>query len=742
VKGDLLSGDSSWDPVWDVATQVDSLGWTAEFRIPLSQLRFPPDTEQTWGVQVIRFVQRLNEQSQWAWWRQNEAGGVSRYGHLTGLALAGSPGRAELLPYVVGRSSHLTVRDAANPFTQPHAMDYRGGLDAKVLLTSNLTLSATVNPDFGQVEVDPAVVNLSAFETSFSERRPFFVEGAGYFRFGGLNCFSCSNASGLQMLYTRRMGRQPQGSGTAFASSRFADVPENTAILGAAKITGRTRAGWSIGVLDAVTRRERATILRADGTGGAVEVEPFTNYFVTRIARDLRGGNTQVRGIATSLVRDLGDPGLARLLNRHAEGAGLEADHWWGNRTYRLMATAAVSSIGGSPEAVLRSQLSSARYYQRPDRRNRLLDSSRTGLTGYALYTRLSKEGGDVQFEAQTNVRSPGFEVNDLSFITRADYLWFNGNVRWRNTRQTGWSRWVSAGVGGQQARNFEGEVTETQVHASAFVRLLNFWEVSVYGQRRFDKNDDRLTRGGPMVKRPAHWYFNPFVTSNPRKSLVVSAGPWFTRVDDGGGEFGGNINVTYRPAPNLSLSFNPNYSTSWSTAGYVTAVTDPTNAAFFGRRYVFAYLDQRTLSMDTRLNLTFTPTLTLELYAQPLIGSGRYSAFREFVAPRERQQRIYGQDGGTISRTGSTLAVDPDGGGPAAPFTFTDPSFNIRSLRGNAVLRWEYRPGSTLYFVWTQSRSSSAAFGDLDVSRDLDALLGAPSDNIFLLKVSYWLGL
>jgi len=728
--------------VWDVVARVDSLGWVAEFRIPLAQLRFPGEPEQTWGVQVIRFVQRLSEQSQWAWWRQNESGGVSRYGHLAGLVLEGSPGRVELLPYMVGRSSHLTVNDAANPFTESHAVDYRGGLDAKVLLTSNLTLSATVNPDFGQVEVDPAVVNLSAFETSFSERRPFFVEGSGFFRFGGLNCFSCSNASGLQMLYTRRMGRRPQGSGSAFAAGPFADVPENTTILGAAKITGRTRDGWSLGVLDAITRRERATVQATDGTRRSVEVEPFTNYFATRVARDLGGGNTQLRGIVTSLVRDLRDPGLSQLLNRRAEGAGLETDHWWGNRTYRLMATAAVSGIGGSREAVLRSQLSSARYYQRPDRETRLLDSSRTGLRGYALYTRVSKEAGDVQFEAQTNVRSPGFEVNDLSFITRADYLWFNGNLRWRNTRQTGWSRWISTGIGGQHVYNFDGDVTESQVHASAFVRLLNFWELSVYGQRRFNKNDDRLTRGGPMVRRPAHWYVNPFVTSNPRKPVTISAGPWFTRVDDGGGEFGGNINFTYRPAPNLSLSLSPNYSTSWSTAGYVTAVSDPTAVAFFGRRYVFAYLDQRTLSMDTRLNLTFTPTLTLELYAQPLIGSGRYTAFREFAAPRAKAQLIYGQDAGTIAQAGRTLTVDPDGAGPAEAFTFDDPSFNFRSLRGNAVLRWEYRPGSTLYFVWTQSRSSSATFGDLDVSRDIDQLLGAPADNIFLLKISYWLGI
>src|SRR6266576_3128143 len=328
-------GDPSWDPVWEVQTNIDSLGWTAEMRIPFSQLRYPNTSEeQTWGLQIWRQENRLNELSQWAWWGLDETGGPPRFGHLRGLVIRHAPGRAEVMPYVVGRSSNVPGNQA-DPFFNPHALDGRVGGDAMLRVTSNLTLNATVNPDFGQVEVDPAVVNLSAFETFFEERRPFFVEGAGYFGFGGLNCYFCSNVSSLGMFYTRRIGRPPQSPDKVDDSGgAYADQPHNTTILGAAKLTGRTPTGWSIGALDAVTRRERAAFRRSDGSGGDVTVEPFTNYFVARVAKDLRGGATVLRAIGTSVVRELDDPFLADRLSRHAESFGLGTEMWFGKREY------------------------------------------------------------------------------------------------------------------------------------------------------------------------------------------------------------------------------------------------------------------------------------------------------------------------------------------------------------------------------------------------------------------------
>src|SRR5437667_353163 len=298
-----------------------------------------------------------------------ETGGPPRFGHLRGLVIRRAPGRAEILPYMVGRSASVPVSDPKDPFQKAHSWDGRGGVDARVLLTSNLTLNATVNPDFGQVEVDPAVVNLSAFETFFEERRPFFVEGAGYFGFGSLNCYFCSNVSSLGMFYTRRIGRPPQAPDNVDAAGGvYADQPQNTTILGAAKLTGRTPTGWSIGALDAVTRRERAAFLRSDGSRGDVTVEPFTNYFVARVAKDLRGGATVLRAIGTSVVRELDEPFLADRLSRHAESFGLGTEMWFGKRDYRLMAQLAGTQVAGDTAAMLRLQTSSARYFQRPDR--------------------------------------------------------------------------------------------------------------------------------------------------------------------------------------------------------------------------------------------------------------------------------------------------------------------------------------------------------------------------------------
>ncbi len=754
VKADAYGpsghADESWDPVWDVGTQVDSLGWAAEMRIPLSQLRFPRDSVQTWGLQIIRVVNRLNEQSCWAFWRLNESGGPTRFGHLDSLRISRSPARAEFLPYAVGRSINSSAPPSDDPFYDPHELDYRMGLDLKYLLTSNLTLSATVNPDFGQVEVDPAVVNLTAFETFFPERRPFFVEGQGFLRYGSLWCFFCSNTSSIGVYYSRRVGRAPQGAGNADDSGEFARIPENTTILGAAKVTGRTGSGWSIGLLDAVTAREHAAVMSPEGEEIGVEVEPLTNYFVGRVRRDLKGGNLVLGGVLTSVVRDLRDPALAEQLNRHAESAGLDLEYWWKSRTYRLAAEFAVSQVSGTSDALLLAQRSSARYFQRPDRQhggNGLFtdayDSTLTSMRGFAGYTRLSKESGDWLWEAQLNLRSPGFETNDLAFLRSADWIWMAANLLRQFTTPTSVYRRMVFILGGQQQYNFDGDLTDRQVQAYFSIQPLNYWNIETFYIHRPDLFDDRLTRGGPVVMRPAIHFWNLGITTDTRKKLALGTYPEIGCNTEGACDYAFNLDITWRPASNISLSVGPAFSHAEQTAQYVTAVDDPTATAFYGTRYVFSDLEQNSLSMNTRLNVTFTPNLTLEVFLQPLISSNQFTNFKEYDRPRELAKSVYGRDVGTIATDGATYTVDPDGpAGPAEPFTFDNPDFNFRSLRGNAVLRWEFRPGSTLYLVWTQSRADDAPVGDLDFGRDVRALFDAPAENIFLLKINYWIGL
>jgi hypothetical protein len=458
--------------------------------------------------------------------------------------------------------------------------------------------------------------------------------------------------------------------------------------------------------------------------------------------------------MATSVVRDLSSPELAELLPARAEGIGFDSEWWWRDKTYHLLAHAAVSNVTGSESAMQRLQRSSARYFQRPDRgqgsnglfSNRL-DPEATWLRGWAAYARLARDAGALRYEASANIRSPGFEVNDAAFITRSDYLWFNGNLYHRWSTPTRWYRNATIMGGGQTQYNFSGDRTDTQLHVYAGGEFLNYWALNAFAIRTLPSMDDRLTRSGPVVRATGSWYTSWYVGTDSRKPLVISTNPNYGVNDEGAYRYSLNASITLRPASNVSVSVGPSFNRGSSSHQFVRAVDDATSTDFYGRRYVFADLVQRSLSMNTRVNWTFSPTLSFELFAQPFIASGDYTAFKEFARPRDSEKRVYGRDTGTISvEMGPggerVYAVDPDAGGPAAAFSFADPNFNLRSLRGNAVLRWEYRPGATLFLVWTQDRRDSASAGDLAFRRDMEAMFNAPAEHIFLLKANYRFGL
>lgn len=743
--------DQSWDAIWEVATAIDSLGWTAEFRIPFSQLRFSGDRDQTWGLQIWRTASRINEISMWSWWSRQDAGGPADFGHVEGIRVEGRQRRGEVMPYVVGQWNQLQPGPAEDPFYRQSSGLVRVGGDVKYRLNNSLTLNATVNPDFGQVEVDPAVVNLSAFETFFPERRPFFVEGGGVFGYGGFNCFFCSNVSSLSLFYSRRIGRAPQGplpDGT-----EFADRPDASSILGAAKITGRTRSGWTVGVLDAVTARESARTFGAE-TFGEQEVEPLTNYFVGRVKRDLLNGNLVLGAMATSVVRDLQDPLLKSRLTSHAEALGVDWSWMWGNRVYRFVGNVAGSNVAGDAAAIDRLQRSSARYFHRPDRGhggNGLFsdayDPAATRLGGYAAYAQVSKSAGNWLWETAVNLRSPGFEVNDLAFLTRADYVWMNANVLRQFNQPTSWYRSAAFIVGGQQQFNFDGDRNDLQFQTWGRLEFLNYWSVGGFVIRRPEVFDDRALRGGPVVKRPASTFTSVFANTDGRKAVALNAQVGSGSNAEGARSWEVYTGLTLKPASNIILSLGPAYNRSASSQQFVASIEDPTATDFAGRRYVVSDLQQTDLVMNTRLNMTFTPTLTLELFAQPLLSDVAFSNFKEFDAPRTTSKSVYGVDRGSITPVlnGDGVVtgydIDPDGAGAAETFRISNPDFNFQSLRGNAVLRWEYRPGSTVFLVWTQNRSSFEPFAsDVGFGSHTRALGNAKPDNVFLVKFNYWL--
>jgi hypothetical protein len=759
VKGDHQNGDASYDPVWEGATKIDSLGWTAEFRIPFSQLRFSRAADQVWGMQIWRTNDRNNEQDMWAFWRSNEYGGPAYFGTLEGIKVSSQPRQMELVPYATTRSKLERPR-VGDPYHSTNDMNYRVGGDLKVNLTSNLTLDGTINPDFGQVEVDPASVNLSVFETTFSEKRPFFVSNSQYFSTGGFSCYFCSNASSLSLIYTRRIGRSPQLAGLVSGRSDFMDAADATTILGAGKVTGRTSNGITVGVLDALTSREdahfRPTGLTTDQT---LEVEPLTNYFIGRLKKDFRGGDTRVGTITTMVNRSLTNPDQVALLRSNAQAFGLDLDHHWANKEYSLNIQSALTHIGGDTAAITRAQFASARYYQRPGRTETTdglfstsFDPNRRNLYGYGYYARVAKETGDWLWEATENWRSPGFEANDLGVLGRADYKMMLANVFRQWTTPGSWYRNLYTIWGAEQQVNYDGDRNDMDYHAWVQATFKNYMNFSSFVLLHPSTYDERLTRGGPTV---IHYGYNMLSTNfgtDSRARVVGNVGVQYIRPVDNteGGRVSYFPSVTLKPSSRLLVSLSPSLDLDNTAQQYVTAVTDGTVApAFAGTRYVFARLKQKTLSMDTRVNMTFTPNLTLEMFAQPFLASGKYSSFKEFAEVKSRHMNEFGRDNGSTivtnrdPQTGALTGytIDPDGAGAASPFTVDNPDFNLRSLRGTGVLRWEYRPGSTLYFVWTQERDGFDQFGDFNFTRDRSALFRDRPTNIFQIKGTYWIG-
>jgi hypothetical protein len=715
-------GDDSWDPVWVARTSVAGSGWVAEMRIPFSQLRFSSASVQTWGIQVERTRARNQELAVWAFTPREQPGGIPRFGHLTGLREVPTGKRLEVLPYTVTRADY--VDRSGNPFRSHEEYGWGVGGDLKYRVTSGLTLDATVNPDFGQVEVDPAVVNLSAFETYFPEKRPFFVEGAEIFRFGDDDLF-----------YTRRIGRRP----TLTPPHAARDVPEATRILGAAKLSGRTGNGWSVGVLDAVTAREVARFRTAAGESGEMVAEPLTNYFVGRVRRDSRRGQSTVGGFLGAVNRRLETEELTAVHRSAAYSGGIDFFHQWGERTWTLDGFLAVSHVRGESEPIAAAQRAPYRYFDRPDAGHLAFDSSRTSLGGFSGEISLSRQAGrHWRGRASLASVSPGHEVSDLGFQQRADRIDVSGEVSYSETRPgrvfRRYTLWIDPAV----EYNYAGENVSTRLFAGSSFQLLNYWNgflgagVSLPGTV-----DDRLTRGGPAARQPGQWWTSSRVGSDPRGPLVVSAGAGYNRSGAGGSSLRVNADLLVKPEPNWQLSIGPSLQRRHDLAHYLLTVPDATATRTWGNRYVFAALDQTTLALEGRLSYTFTPGLSLQAFVQPLLASGAFGAPREFAEPGGFEFLVYGRDVGEVVEG----IIYPGGRHPGATsFPVPRRDFNRRSLRGNAVLRWEWRPGSTLYVAWQHARRDFQPIGDFDLGRDAGALLAARPDNVFLVKVSYWL--
>ena len=732
--------DRSWDPVWHAHASIDSLGWTAEMEIPLSQLHYDASEQATWGIQIRRYIHRKQELAEFSFTPLREQDGVDRFGHLVDLGSVRAPRLLELLPYVRSRTEFFPA-EPGDPFRDGSDQFWGAGGDLKYGLTSSMTLNATVNPDFGEVEVDPAVVNLSASETFYPERRPFFVEGSDVFHFGGMRSYNNFNTT--IPFHARRIGREPQRS-LDDEGYAYTDAPLRTTIAAAAKVTGKTSNGWTLGVLDAFTPRETARTQDTLGVEGVTPVEPRTNYFVGRARREYRAGNTLIGGLFTATSRDLGDPQLESLLRSDAFAAGFDLNHYWASRKWSLDAMILGSSVRGSTDAIASTQQSSLRYFQRPDATHIEFDPDRTHLTGTAGHVSVNKIAGQHGLGSVTyQYWSPGFELNDLGFQNAADSRGLSTLAMYKEERPGTVLRGWNAFAFSNWSWNYGGNRTYVEYAGQVEGTWTNYWYTSLRGEWYPGSADDRLTRGGPLSAFPPTGAVRATVTTDPRHSYTLNLNGSLSWDDAGGMARSLSAALTVRPTPACRVLFSPHVRKVRDMAQYVQAEIDSTATATYGGRYVFGTLEQTEVSLDTRLDWTFTPKLSLQLFVQPLISSGSYADLKELRQPGRYEFSVYGEGTGTIARDGAgDYTVDPDGGGPAPIFTVSNPDFNFRSFRGNAVLRWEYRPGSALFLVWQQSREGTEPYGDFDFSRDLDGLFAIDATNVIALKATYWLPL
>jgi hypothetical protein len=733
--------DWDWDAVWESATSIDEDGWTVEMRIPYSQLRFPHREEHVWGVNFGRRIDRNNEEARLVHIPKTETGFVSRFADLVGIHGV-RPGRSlEIVPYAVSRADFSGTVSPDNPFRSSSEASASAGVDIRYGITSNLTLTGTINPDFGQVEVDPARVNLSQYELFFPEKRPFFVEGSSLFRFGqgGSNNNFGFNIGTPNFFYSRRIGRSPQG--VRGISPEYVDGPGDTTILGAAKLTGRFGDGWSVGVLNALTDEEKARF-QLDGEQGSQVVEPKTNYFVGRLAKEL-SPLSRVGVLFTAVNRDLPDE-LDGSMRSGAYTGGIDGHRFFGEKDVIWEWFVVGSRVEGSEEAIAATQRSSARYFTRPDAGHVEFDPSRGSLDGWGASTMVASQTGNWRYNVKVQSFSPGFETNDVGFMTRTDVVTSHAALMYRNTEPNRLTRDRSVWIAKYQHWNHDGDRIADGIYTNANTRFNNYWYTFASGGTEFERRDDRLTRGGPVVNRPASYHGSVGFGSDSRKPVFFETWGGGSKTDDGGWSHNLGLYLTWKPTSNLNFNVTPRWSRSHDVVQYVTTVPDATATATFGRRYVFAEIDQRNLEIGTRLDWTYSPALSFQLYIQPFVASGDYSRFKELARPRSLDYLEYGDDTGSIvfDEAGRRYTVDPDGAGPAIPFSFGNPDFNFRSLRGSAVVRWEYRPGSSVYLVWNENRSDFENIGDFRSGRDLRAAAKAPADDVFMIKFSYWLAM
>jgi len=716
--------DASWNPIWSAKALIDNEGWTAEMKIPLSQLRFSNDPNQVWGLNVVRNYFKNNELSAWNRIPIGAAGWVSEAGKLKGLKNIKPQKQIEIQPFVVTKLDRYEA-EAGNPYADGNDFNLNTGLDAKIGITNDLTLDVTINPDFGQVEADPAAINLDGFEIFSRDQRPFFVENKNIFDYR-----FADNRNNL--FFSRRIGRSPQVN-LETTDEAFVNQPQNTTILGAAKFSGKTKNGWSIGVLESMTSKE-FTEISTNGNTSELLAEPFTNYLVGRVQKDFNKKNTFFGGMFTATNRFI-TPEVSEL-RKSAYSGGIDFTHQWKNRAYFMEANIVMSHVQGSKEAIKLTQENLTHLFNRVDATHLEVDPNRTSLTGTGGRFGIGKVGGQHwNYNAGFKWVSPELELNDIGFLRSADEMIQYANLRYRSIKPTGVFRDFNVRFNQFSAFDFEGNYNRIQYQINGSASFLNNWEIDFGLAHKPRIFSNSILRGGPRWRFSKENFQFFFVGSDRRKNFNGTIGLIHSQAKENNFsllKFESELN--YQPTNAFNISLSPEYSISKNQTQYVTQSDYNSDS-----RYVLGTIDNHTLTASVRLDYTINPNLSIQYYGQPFISRGRYKDFKYVTNPVAERltERFQLYDSNQINLSGNDFQVDENRDG-TMDYSFSNPDFSYVQFNSNLVLRWEYIPGSELFLVWSQGVKSSVSSSDGLFEGFETGILDERPQNIFLLKATY----
>lgn len=708
-KGDKLQSasgtDESWDPIWYVKTSIQDDGWYAEMRIPYSQLRFGNKSVHTWGLEIARKIYRFNEVSFWQPIDKASSQFVANYGTLKGIINISPKKEIDIVPFVLSQLT-LSEKEEGNPFAKGKSTKASVGVDGKVSLTNDIILNFSINPDFGQVEADPSNVNLSNFETYFEEKRPFFVEGSNIYHYP----FDITNNERNKLFYSRRLGREPRISYDK-NDEEYVKSPGYTNILGAVKISGKTRKGTSIGILNGVTQKMFSEIDRG-GERTNYAIEPLSNYFVGRIEQDLDTGNLIIGGILTSVNRKI-DEEQFNIISESAYTGGVNITKYWNNKSYFVTARSFFSHTGGSSDAIDLLQRSSARYYQRPDATHLRYNPQRTSLSGIGGSVNGGKMSGHFNIMGFSSWSSPGLEFNDIGFKPNADIILNGLWAAYKEWRPSGILNQYEVNGSTYNLRNFSGKSLGWGTESFLYLQFTNYYDIAAGMNAEFNGTSTTILRGGPSLKTSGQINYWFSIESDSRKKFNAEYDMSFNNgFENSSNSISYGIEINYKPSNRLTISVYPQYVKSTNHQQYVRTVTGENTA------YILSSINNNITSMQFRVNYGITPDMSLQWYALPYIYSGDYTNFKTVTDNQADRFK--------------------DRFKPLDLYNYENPDFHFLQFRSNLVYRWEYKPGSVFYLVWSQGKTVQEKDGQFRLKEYLNNLINTPAQNDFLIKLSY----